>query len=107
MEREKVKALLESGVLQAYAEGKTIQVWSPLFLGQGEGAALGCWADGGAPLSFSRPSGDYRVKQEPKFDWVVIYPDRSSRVVRNCTEEFARSHTCSPYELRKLCPKGE
>jgi hypothetical protein len=54
MNREKVKQLLESGVLQAYSEGKTIQVLD------------GEWKDIEGP-SFGSPANYYRVKPEPVY----------------------------------------
>ena len=54
MKRETCKKLLENGVLQAYAEGKTI-VWS------------GKDIKDDLELSFNDPSDWYSIKKEPKW----------------------------------------
>lgn len=63
MDRAKVKALLASGVLQAYAEGRDIQLLN----------VSGCWEDMEPDdfLLFSLNDDHYRVKPETLHDWVV------------------------------------
>lgn len=56
MDREKAKALLENGILQAYADGKTIEVAS------GDG-----WLAEQKELRFDCEPSAYRVKPESKF----------------------------------------
>lgn len=72
MDREKVAALLESGVLQAYAEGKAIQTRKSL--------APSSWVDAHtySGLVFTSPAAHYRVKPEPKHDWVIEYQENDS-----------------------------
>ena len=65
MDRAKVKALLESGVLQAYAEGKTIQVDRGYFKLTDKQ-----WEDVASP-TFQMPAPCYRVKPEPVERWAV------------------------------------
>lgn len=102
MKREDVKKLLENGVLQAFAEGRPIQVFS---LCSQE------WLDiRGEESFFPLPAERYRVKPEPLHGWVwrqkgsimgwtMIHSETESRMkVRFPKEAF---------EYRMLAPVTE
>lgn len=101
MDRAKVKALLESGVLQAYAEGRDIQLLN----------VFGGWEDMEPDdfLLFSLNADQYRVKPEPLHDWAVHLRDGSWRVWNSVTEsgikQYAELNNAIGY--RQLVPVTE
>lgn len=88
MDRQKVKDLLEAGVLQAYAEGKTIQIDRGYF-----SLSDKRWEDAVSPtLTFQMPASCYRVKPEPLHDWAMQLSDGSWQVYCCITESAIKQH---------------
>lgn len=102
MKRENVKKLLENGVLQAYAEGKVIQVFSE---------SLQEWNDCGEVCNLSvLPASRYRVKPEPLHDWV--WRRKGSimgwALLRSATESHMKARfPKEDFEYRQLVPVTE
>lgn len=82
MNREEIKNLLS--VMQAFADGKTIQAKG----------GNGIWHDGGNELKFDLDSQDYRIKPEPTY-----------RPFRNSEECWTEMQRHQPFGWTKL--KGE
>lgn len=106
MDRAKVKALLESGVLQAYADGKTIQMDRGYYLNLTNRQ----WEDVGSPtLTFQMPASCYRVKPEPRHDWVVEFGINNAKIFYAKTEteikQISGWYDYAPY--RQLVPVTE
>lgn len=72
MTNEEVKNLLP--VMQAFAEGKTIQIKN----------GNGIWRDGGNELKFDLDSQYYRIKPEPKY--------RPFKDAEECWKEMQKHH---------------
>lgn len=72
MNREQCKALLP--VMQAWAEGKTIQVWD---------IDSRIWVSEGRNISFNLLPERYRIKPEKKKMWRVEWTFRDSSTVYN------------------------
>lgn len=90
MTRERTKLLLDTGVLQAWAEGKEIQI---KFIPNGQ------WVDfTGEEPHFPSTKFEWRVKPEPRRWWVNIYPGcpRSGRL--HDSLESAQSNKCGGIE---------
>lgn len=101
MKREDVKKLLESGVLQAFAEGRTIQVFSEY--GQE-------WVDICSEVYFFPfPAERYRVKPEQLHDWVWRQKGYGSwTILHSATESHMKVRfPKGAYEYRMLVPVTE
>lgn len=66
MNREQVKALLDTGILQAFAEGKTVQHFSAISEEKGWTTVVDMALD-----EIVSDLGNYRIKPEPVHNWVV------------------------------------
>lgn len=73
MTQQDAKKLLESGIIQALAEGKTIQYYCG-----------GDWVDVGNPMLDG--IGHYRVKPEPREFWVNLYPNDAAHSAHRSKE---------------------
>lgn len=102
MKREDVKKLLENGVLQAYAEGKAVQVYE---------STTNAWHDSSPShdLHFNVPAGNYRVKPEPLHDWVVCSSGGRCYILYGRTPSYMEEvyGGASHYTYRQLVPVTE
>lgn len=84
MNRDRAKKLLP--LIQAYAEGKVIQRYSP---------AVADWVDTEEP-SFN-DGFDYRIKPGPREYWICLNEVDGKRVVYEYDDPSA-SYDCTPYK---------
>lgn len=102
MKREDVKKLLENGVLQAYAEGKTLQAYD---------AHTKAWYDSSPPevMHFVMPAENYRVKPEPLHDWVVCVEENDCFLLHGRTASWMKGAYGGEkaYSYRQLVPVTE
>ena len=103
MKREDVKELLENGVLQAYAEGKVIQVFSE---------SLQEWSDACGEEEyyfFVLPARRFRVKPEPLHDWVVCVEENDCFLLHGRTASWMKGAYGGEkaYSYRQLVPVTE
>lgn len=101
MKREDVKKLLENGVLHAFAEGRTVQVFS---------SCSQEWLDiRGEEGVFPLPAERYRVKPEQLHDWVVCIEENGCFIRHNKTASYMK-YTYGEekaYSYRRLVPVTE
>lgn len=92
-------------VMQAYLDGKTIEIYAGGKYDRFAGEPVWNWKSGD-----TQPT--YRVKSEPRFDWVLLYGDEVASYFPQCTEAEAKKGTilraermlvpARKYTLRKL-----
>jgi hypothetical protein len=90
MTREQAKKL--APFIQAYGDGKTIQV-----LRQAYGSKN--WIEVNDP---DWDGSEYRIKPEPRVFWINIRPDKNSSTLLHSTESEARKYTTGNDETIKV-----
>jgi hypothetical protein len=98
MTRENAKLLLP--IIQAFAEGKTVQL-------SNKGCLDTYWEDLNADESFCFPADRYRIKPEPVIAWIVIGPYGSivgafSKHGKEQCEDLVKSSLIQPCRIVKL-----